>query len=99
MIGTIAGFSVGVTVSFLAGFHIWLLATNRTTLEMHGFSEGFNAFGGENVKENFTQICGDQFWYYLLPVERDTESQGVRYPVRLRNKEGVEKYHTKNFII
>ena len=53
MIGMISGFSVGITLSLLAGFHIWLLATNRTTLEMHGFSDNFNAFGGDNIKENF----------------------------------------------
>jgi hypothetical protein len=52
MLGTISGFSVGATVAFLALFHVYLLATNKSTLEMHSSME-FNVFAMSSSSDNF----------------------------------------------
>jgi len=76
----------------LFGFHIYLLLSNRTTLEsfrgpifQHGPDKnGFN-LGRSN---NFRQVFGNNKWKWLLPIFT-TPGEGVEFPVRMSTSQQV----------
>uniref|UniRef100_A0A7M5TWS2 Palmitoyltransferase n=1 Tax=Clytia hemisphaerica TaxID=252671 RepID=A0A7M5TWS2_9CNID len=76
----------------LFGFHIYLLLSNRTTLEsfrgpifQHGPDKnGFN-LGRSN---NFRQVFGNNKWKWFLPIFT-TPGEGVEFPVRMSTSQQV----------
>jgi hypothetical protein len=74
------------------------LINNRSTLEMH-HSDGFNVFELPTSRDNLNQICGRSLLLYFLPLRRITEYEGLRYPVKIRAKDGDEMYHTNHFVV
>ncbi|CAG9335826.1 unnamed protein product [Blepharisma stoltei] len=94
IIGACGGIFIGLTLTLLSGFHLWLLFTNRTTLEIYSSIE-FNTFdnGGQN---NFQIICGNFWAAYFLPINAKNVGDGVIYPIKLREKAGgIEYFESK----
>jgi hypothetical protein len=69
--------SFSFSIGFFLFFHLWLVATNKTTLEFNNFiAEKFKSGFGESVFnefdvgvfENFKQIFGEgPVWLYFFP--------------------------------
>ena len=86
-IGTFAGISLSFTVLSLCAFHLYLIITNKSTLELRRH-EKFNVFDTENKKANCSQIFGTNTLAYIFPIKAKTTINGVVYPLRIRNTQG-----------
>lgn len=80
----IIGFSFGLSTSSLAMFHIYLAASNKTTLEIN-FDKKYNIFDTQSIKSNCFQIFGDKKLGFFFPLKTGYAINGVVYPLRLRN--------------
>lgn len=88
LFGGIVGFALALSLAGMAIFHVWLVMNNRSSLEIR-YLGNFNVFDTGNGKMNFTQICGNDWINYILPLKAKTETDGTFYPVRLRTKHGA----------
>ncbi|XP_046906393.1 palmitoyltransferase ZDHHC15B-like isoform X2 [Hypomesus transpacificus] len=78
-----------VTLSFLLGFHCWLVARNRSTLESllapffpHGPDRSYFNVG---ARENFLEVFGDDKRLWLLPVF-SSKGDGQNFPMRSKSE-------------
>lgn len=92
-----AGCAIFLSTFCLSAFHIWLILTNQSTLELQ--SKYFNIFDTGIKLENFRQIFGDDLMSVFLPIPSRNILNGVYFPVRMRKKTGgLEYYEDKIFI-
>ena len=87
LVGTVGGFVVTLTVFSLLGFHLYLIATNQTTLEVQGENTN-NVFDTKSLRANFVQVFGCRGIGYLLPVKTGYGVNGIVYPLRIRSGNG-----------
>ena len=83
LIGCVVGGFMFVALLVLFGFHMFLVVTNQTTLEVEPQKE-FNVFDSGSGTVNCFQVFGDRFWPMVLPIRARLTVDGVVYPVKLR---------------
>ncbi|CAG9329274.1 unnamed protein product [Blepharisma stoltei] len=97
LLSTIVGISMFFSLICLSLFHIWLIATNQSSLEVR--IGGFNVFDTGSKMNNFKQIFGSNIISVLLPISSASVGNGVYYPVKIRRKAGgIDFYDEKIFI-
>jgi len=81
MMGIVLSLAICISVGGLAAFHFYLVATNKTTLEMaiYGRNNPFDM----GFSNNMNQIFGKNRKLWLLPVDgHDRTTDGLEYPIR-----------------
>eukprot|EP00118_Oscarella_pearsei_P026558 m.310091 g.310091 ORF g.310091 m.310091 type:complete len:327 (+) comp49484_c0_seq1:38-1018(+) len=90
-----------VAVWSLFGFHLYLLFTNKTTLEssrapiMH-YGKDKKPFQ-IGWRENFCQVMGPSPWKWFLPINNSI-GNGASFPLRRRSSEGEHLLRTNDAI-
>ena len=87
LIGAVVACVLSVSIGGLFCFHLWLIMTNRSTLEL-GPIDTFNVFDLGSCKKNTEVYCGTRWLYYLVPVPVALPVSGVHFPARLRHVSG-----------
>lgn len=87
LIGLVSGFAVALTLLGLLIFHLYLLFTNQTTIEMDP-GKKTNVFDTGSAKENIAQVIGKNCLGWLFPLRMKYTVDGITYPMRIRSIEG-----------
>jgi hypothetical protein len=90
VLGALLGVTLSATIGGLAGFHLWGMFANKTTLEVKRFRE-IKLFDVEDTFKNFKQVFGDNFIGYFLPVPTWGTLDGLDYPYLEANFKGTER--------
>jgi len=77
-----------LSVVFLFSLHLYLISTNRTTIELYGSPiieniGGFKHAYNISCMKNWKQVCGSSICFWFIPIVTDPEEcdQGHRYPL------------------
>ena len=68
----------GLFTSSLASFHIYLILSNKSTLESEAL-DNYNPFN-MGTRANWEQIFGTNAWLWFLPVVSKDAITGLEYP-------------------
>jgi hypothetical protein len=79
-------------------FHLWLIMTNRSTLDLH-VTERYNVFDTGSWQQNCWQICGMSWVTWFIPVHYNTIGNGIFYPLRVRNKQGGVCFYDEKILV
>jgi hypothetical protein len=83
LLGCVIGGFTFIVLLVLFGFHMFLVVTNQTTLEVDAQKE-FNVFETGSGRDNCFQVFGSRFWPMVLPIRADMTVDGVVFPVKVR---------------
>lgn len=85
LFGTLGSLVLCAALGGLSGVNLWMFAVNATTLETK--KQAFNVFD-ITTGENWSQVCGSQWLYWILPMKAYDLGDGMIFPVKLRTKSG-----------
>ena len=97
LIGSIVGLTFTLSVGGLAFFHIYLAATNKTTIEID-YVNKHNIFDTSELSKNCSQLFGQKPLGYFFPIRTKQDSDGIIYPVNIRSLND-EVFHFKDRLI
>lgn len=84
ILGAVLGLGLSVVIGSLAGFHVWGMLANRTTIEFKK-SQEYNIFDMVDWRNNIKQVFGDNLLAYVLPITTSGNLSGLEYPYNLEN--------------
>lgn len=95
VLGYVVAFAFTIALCIFNGFHVWLLISNRTTIEQYETSDSLRYVRIQSYNlgriENIRSALGKETWTWFLPIRYSIPGDGVNFgPTRQPDRDEEE---------